>query len=171
MLDDEMFGALVVPRLVTLRRKAPRAYRVAPPGGLAFTAAMRMVDRIHRDPAHSRPDPEPPAASGFPDRLILMVEVTHLTDGRIAFQMNHSRLARRKFDLSVAGLLGEKLRRHSRGASQLSALSRPKLYVMNHRAQRDVAQRKGVAHEDIGAVARDYCSAYRQPVRTQNVAF
>ena len=85
--------------------------------------------------------------------------------------MNHSRLARRKFDLGIAGLLGEKLHCHSRGASQLSALSRSKLYVMNHRAQRNVAQRKGIAHEDIGAVARNHCRAYGQAVRSQNVAF
>src|SRR3712207_9136173 len=60
-IDDELVGRLVVARLVALGRLAPRRHGVAAAGGLAFTAAERVVHRVHRHAAHVRPLAEPAA--------------------------------------------------------------------------------------------------------------
>src|SRR5690349_22505160 len=49
--DDEFVGPLIVPRLIAARGLAPGCYRIASTGGFAFTAAVRVVDRVHRDAA------------------------------------------------------------------------------------------------------------------------
>src|SRR6185295_15060570 len=46
--NDHLLGALVVARLVTARRLAPRRYRISSTGGLAFTAAVRVNDLLCR---------------------------------------------------------------------------------------------------------------------------
>src|SRR5438094_1194350 len=60
-LDDELVRHLAIARLVSLCRQAPRRDRMAPAGGLAFSAAQRMIDRVHRNAAHVRTLSEPPA--------------------------------------------------------------------------------------------------------------
>src|SRR3954469_12755766 len=52
--DDHRLRALVVARAVALRQRVPRRHRGLPFAGAAFAAAVRVVDRIHRDPAHGR---------------------------------------------------------------------------------------------------------------------
>src|SRR5262245_34351846 len=74
-LHDELFRALAISCLVTLCRQAPRRHRVPSARGFSFAAAERMIDRVHRDAAHVRPQPEPAAAPGLTDRHVLVIEV------------------------------------------------------------------------------------------------
>jgi hypothetical protein len=45
--DDHVVSALIVPGLVATRRLAPRSHRMTAARGLAFAAAVWMVNRIH----------------------------------------------------------------------------------------------------------------------------
>src|SRR5262245_8305180 len=54
-LHDELVGNLAVPRLVALGRQAPRRDRMSAARGLAFAAAKRVIDRVHRDATNVRP--------------------------------------------------------------------------------------------------------------------
>src|SRR3989442_11329730 len=76
-LDDELIGPLAVARLVPLGRQPPRRHRMASARGLAFTAAERVIHRVHRDAAHVRPLAEPAAASRLADRHVLVIEIAH----------------------------------------------------------------------------------------------
>src|ERR1700756_2762746 len=58
-LDDHRRRALVATRAIALRRRTPRAHRIAARGRTAFTAAVRVVDRVHRDTTHRRTDAAP----------------------------------------------------------------------------------------------------------------
>src|SRR5579864_8983061 len=49
--DDKRIGALVVARLVTTRRLAPRGHRVTSARSLALAAAVRVIHRVHRHAA------------------------------------------------------------------------------------------------------------------------
>src|SRR5277367_1924243 len=49
--DNQLVRPLVHARLRTLGRLAPRRDRVTATAGAAFTAAMRMVDRVHHHTA------------------------------------------------------------------------------------------------------------------------
>src|SRR6476659_3502641 len=51
-LHDEPIRALAIAGLVSLGRHTPRRHRVASTGGLAFTAAERVIDRVHRHSAN-----------------------------------------------------------------------------------------------------------------------
>src|SRR6185312_7619256 len=56
---DHAVGALVAARLVALGRLTPRRHRMASARGLAFTTAVRMVDRVHHHAAHGGTDALP----------------------------------------------------------------------------------------------------------------
>src|SRR5271165_534989 len=77
-VHNKLIRPLVIPRLIPARRLPPRRYRMPPARGLAFTAAMRMVDWIHRDAAIMRTLAQPPRASCLADRDVLMIEIAHL---------------------------------------------------------------------------------------------
>src|SRR4051812_20643997 len=62
--DDQPVRRLVLPRLLALGRLAPRGHRMTPARRLAFAAAMRMVDRVHRDTAHRGLAAEPAVPPG-----------------------------------------------------------------------------------------------------------
>src|SRR5690242_3465472 len=65
---DEGVRALVVAGLVAARRLPPRGHRVTSAGSLAFAAAMRMVDRVHRNSTVMRTASGPADTPGFSDR-------------------------------------------------------------------------------------------------------
>src|SRR5688500_18329819 len=54
VLHDHVRRAFVPPRLVAACRLSPRGHRVAAAGGFTFTAAVRVIDRVHRDAADLR---------------------------------------------------------------------------------------------------------------------
>src|SRR5689334_1807307 len=64
---DVAVGRLVLARLGALGALAPWRHRVAPAGGAAFAAAMRVVDRVHRHAAHRGLLAEPAVTAGLAD--------------------------------------------------------------------------------------------------------
>src|SRR5678816_166375 len=107
--DDILVSPRVVARLVSLCRRAPWSHRVPPAGRLAFAAAVRMIDRVHRDTAVDRLSPHPPLAAGLANGDVLVLQVSHLADGRAAFQVNLPDFTRRQLDLDVGAFLGQHL--------------------------------------------------------------
>src|SRR5437667_6512067 len=79
-LHNELVRSFVVARLVTQRRHTPRRHRVITLHP-AFTAAVRMIDRIHHDAAHRRPNAFMTRAPRFTDSHIFLIEITDLPDG------------------------------------------------------------------------------------------
>src|SRR5688572_24404674 len=75
-LHDELVGALIVSSLVTERRLAPRCHRVIPLDA-AFTAAMRVINRIHDNAANGRPHSQMPDASGLSERHLFVIEIAN----------------------------------------------------------------------------------------------
>src|SRR5437762_6613333 len=65
--DDERIRPLVVARLISAGRLAPRSHRVTSARGLAFTTAVRMVHRIHNHAAIGGLNSQPARASRFSD--------------------------------------------------------------------------------------------------------
>src|SRR3954471_15237427 len=62
--DDHAVRALVFSCAITLGERAPRADRVASRCRFTFTAAMRVIDRIHGDTAHRRAYAAPAHCTG-----------------------------------------------------------------------------------------------------------
>src|SRR5207248_6927058 len=72
---DQPIRRLVVPGLLALGRLAPRRDGVPATRAAALAAAMRVVDRVHRDAAHRRPAAKPAIPAGFADNNVLLIRV------------------------------------------------------------------------------------------------
>src|SRR5262247_713503 len=94
---------------------------------LALTAAERVIDRVHRDAAHVRPDAEPAAAAGLADRHVLVIEIADLPDRRVALDVDLARLARGHLHRREGPFLGDHLHTRSGAARDLAAAAGPQL--------------------------------------------
>src|SRR4051812_2734374 len=169
-LDDELVGRLAIARLVALGRLTPRRYGMAAARGLAFTAAERVVDRVHRDATHVRPLAKPAAAAGLADRHVLVIEVADLPDRGVALDENLAHFARRHLHGGVVAFLGHQLHRRSGAARDLAALARLQLHVVDQRAERNALQRQRVARQDVDRGTGHDRVAHLQADRMQDVA-
>src|ERR1700756_1457955 len=120
--DDEPIGTLVVARLVSTRRLAPRGHRMTSTGSLAFAAAVRVIDWIHGHAAVVRTASGPAHATGLANRDVLVIGVAYLPDRGHAILQNLARLAGRQLDERVVAFLGHQLRRTARRTHHLRAL-------------------------------------------------
>src|SRR4030081_2337438 len=78
---DGRIRPLVVAGLEATRRLTPRRYRMPSARSLAFTAAVRMVDRVHGNAAVMRTLSHPARASRFAPGHVFVIRVTDLADG------------------------------------------------------------------------------------------
>src|ERR1700722_19630146 len=100
-LDDEDISALIVTGLVATCRLTPWGNRVTSTRGLAFTAAVRVIDRVHRDTAVGGTNASPAIASGFAGAGVLVVRVANLADGRHALDKHSAGLARGQLEQCI----------------------------------------------------------------------
>ena len=129
-----------------------------------------MVVRVHRDTARLRTTSEPAAAAGLADGDVLMLEIADLTDRRTAIDMHAADLAGRHTKECVIAFLCHELRGCARTADELRTLANLELNGMDHRAERDILQRKRVARLDVSLSTRLHNIADLQAVRCEDVA-
>src|ERR1700737_2849247 len=151
-LNDLFVSTLVPAGLLAQRWESPGRLRVITLD-LAFSSAVRMIQRVHGHATHGGLDAAPPGASGLAESFIFMVQIAdlanrgHAIDGTLAhFAAGH--LHQRK-----VALFAEQLRRAARGANGLSAASRVQLGVVHHRAGRQGANVERVAGKNVRAFA------------------
>src|SRR6266508_6589797 len=166
---DEPVRPLVVPGLHALGLPAPGGSRVTAAGRLSFTAPHRVVHRVHRHAAHVRAEPQPAVSSRFPDRDVLVFEVPHLADRRVALDVDLADFARGQAHLRVSPLLGHELRGRAGGAHELAAAAPLQLDVVDRRAERDALQGKSVAGQDVRRGPGHDARADLQAIGRQNV--
>ena len=82
---------------------------MAAAGGLALTAAERVIHRIHRDAADVRPLAQPPAPPGLADRHVLVIDVADLADRGEALDVDLPDFARRHFHRGIVAFFGDEL--------------------------------------------------------------
>src|SRR5205807_7223758 len=87
---DHFLRALVAARLITTRRLSPGGNGISAARGLAFSAAVRMVHRIHGHAANVRPDSFP---AGTPCLTVRYVFVFDVADLAYRGHANHRHLA------------------------------------------------------------------------------
>src|SRR5690349_7604794 len=88
-LHNELIGSLVIPSLVAQCRDAPRSHGVITLHA-AFTAAVRMIDRIHHHTTDCWTDSHMTRAAGLTDGDVLMIKVANLPDGCEAINIHQS---------------------------------------------------------------------------------
>src|SRR5205807_7563050 len=102
---------------------------MASTGGLAFTAAMGMIHRVHRNASVDRLFSEPTIAPGLADGHVLMLYVADLPDGRHAINQYFAGLPGRQLDQGIIAFFGSQLGCASGRAHHLPALARLELQV------------------------------------------
>src|ERR671927_23375 len=87
-LNPRSFFALDISGPLALSRLAPRRHGVTAAGSAAFAAAMRMVDRVHRNTAIVRTPSQPARAACLADRCIHVIGIRHRADRRKALAVD-----------------------------------------------------------------------------------
>src|ERR1044072_7483010 len=123
ILEDHHLRALVAARLVAACRLAPGRHRITSTGSLAFAAAVRVVHRVHRHAANLRTQTFPARTTGLTERNVLMLDIADLAHRGSANERHASHFARRHTQLCVTAFLRHELRKRTRGARHLSALT------------------------------------------------
>src|SRR5690606_30960356 len=146
--DDHRLGPLVVPRLVTLRRHAPRRHRMTTARRAALAAAVRMIHRVHRDAAHRRTDAPPALRARLTELAQAVLVVTDLADRGAAIHVHLAHLAGSQAKRHVGTFPRDDLHRSARAARELTALTGLELDAMDLRTDRDIPERHRVARLD-----------------------
>src|SRR5664279_6428199 len=168
--DDHRLRALVVARPVALGERVPRRDRGLALAGAAFAAAVRVVDRVHRDAAHRRADALPALRAGLAVVAQAVLFVAHLADRRPAIDVDAAHFARAQPELRVGALTRQQRHGGAGGAGDLRALAGQHLDAVDDRADRDVPDRQRVAGLDRRLGARQDRRADLEAARRDHVA-
>src|SRR5690349_4566222 len=114
---------------------------------------MGVVDRVHGHAAGLRALALPAVATGLADLDELELGVADLADGGAAVDRHATHLGARQAQGGEVALLGHELDARAGAAGHLAAAAGLELDVVDGGADRDVAQRQGVARADFGALA------------------
>src|SRR5690606_8485878 len=166
---DHLVRRLVLAGPGALGRLAPRGDRVTAARGAAFTAAVRVVDRVLGDTAGERLDAHPAAATGLAQVLVLVVGVRHRANRTHAVRPQVTLLARIEANDHQAAVTTDELDVGARRTGDLAALARLHLDVVADRADRHLAEQHGVARFGVGLLAGDDLVAHGQTLRRQDV--
>src|SRR3954453_12021609 len=166
--DDQLVARLATAG--TTLGLAVRVHRVATTGRLALTTTVRVVDRVHGDTTDGRALALPPHAAGLTPVDVALLGVADLADGGAAAHVDVADLAGGHAELRERAFLGDELHAGAGRAGDLRAAARTELDRVHHGADRDVAQRQGVARLDVGArPVLDAVALLQQP-RREDVA-
>src|SRR5271170_3966886 len=170
-LKDHAVGALVAARLLALGLQSPRAHRMRVAlTGLAFTAAVGVIDRVHDDAAYRGTYTQPAHGAGLAEHAQVVFVVADLADRGAAIDMHLAHFARLQSQAGIHAFASRELRRSAGAARHLPALADLQFDVVHRAADRNVPQRHRVAGLDRRIRAGADLIAGLHALRRQNVA-
>src|SRR5204863_1952271 len=141
---------LLVPRLLALDL-APRIRRRPATRALAFAAAERVIDGVHRHAADAGTAAQPARLPRLADRQQLVLGVPDFADRRETLAAHHPHFRRAEPQRDVIALFRDDLGAGPGPAAQLAAAADLQLDIVHRGAQRDFEQRHRVADADVRA--------------------
>src|SRR5215469_7349937 len=169
-LDDHARRALVAAGAIALRRRAPRAHRIATCSRLAFTTTVRVIDRVHCNATHRRADAAPAVRASLTDLTEAVLFVADFTDRCAAFNVHAADFARTQTNLRVDAFACQQHCRRASRTRHLRALARQHFDAVDRRTDRNVADRQRVACTDRRFRTRHQLRANRHALRRDDVA-
>src|SRR5262245_10752778 len=113
--------------------------------GAAFTATVRMIERIHRRAANVRPASEPTATACFAPYDCHAVRITGCTDRRATSRWNATDFAAGQRNLRPTRFAGHERRACPCTAAKCATTSGLNLNIVNRRAEWDLRQWQAIA--------------------------
>ena len=110
----------------------------------ALAATHWVVNGVHHHAADVRTSAKPAGAPGLPSGDVHMVNVSHLTNGRVALFVDATDFTRRQTDQGVAALAVVEDGLLTGATRHLTTATGRQLDVVNRRAERDIFQRQRV---------------------------
>src|ERR1700722_3122321 len=121
-LHDHAAGALVMTGLLALGVPAPGRHRMRIAlTGLAFSAAVRVIHRVHRQAAHRRTHAPPANRTGLAVLAQVVLIVAELTERRAAIDVHLACLTGLEAQKRVHAFTRSVLRRAAGATRQLAA--------------------------------------------------
>src|SRR5690606_20250506 len=145
----------LVARLETLGLLSPWADGRTSARAAAFAAAVRVVDRVHGATALVRLAPHPPTATSLTQNYVLVLGVADATDCSVTLTVQLPQFARRHAHGDVKSVPALDLETGTGRARQLRTLAWNHLDRVDDGADRDEAQRHGVACLGLGLGTAD----------------
>src|SRR5438876_53638 len=108
-----------------------------PAAAAVGAAAHRVIDRIHRDAAHGRPDAAPALRTRLADRAQAVLLVADLADRRATIDVNFADLPGTQPQLRVRAFTRQQLHAGAGRAREPHAFARLQLDAVNRRADRN----------------------------------
>src|SRR5579883_329776 len=167
--NDEFARGLVGAGLLALGREAPRRHRMAAARGTAFAAAVRVIDRVHRHAAVVGHAAHPTLAARLADRDVHVVRIGHRTDRGHAATVHQALLGRVQAHDHVVLVAPDDLRIGPGRAGDLPALAHLELDIVHDGADRDVAERHGIAWLHVHVLAGNDRVAGGEALRSQDI--
>src|SRR5581483_10962734 len=110
---------------------------------------MRMVSWVHHRASHGWTTPQMTRAPSLTKADILMIDVSDLSDGRHAEDVDVALLSRRQTNERIIALFCHQLRANTCTTHKLSATSTLQFDVVNGCTGRDVLQRQCITDPDV----------------------
>ena len=132
--------------LPALRQLAPGRTRMAAAGRTAFTAAHRVVNRVHRHTADRRTDAEVALAACLAELNRAPVLVAHGPNGRLAAGVEDADFAGRELERDRVAGASHDLRIVAGAAGELGALTGNELNAVDH----EVKSAKNIVPQSSG---------------------
>src|SRR5690606_12148513 len=134
-----------------------------------LTTTMRVIDRVHGHATNRGPLAQPALPPRLAELDVGLVGIGDGADRRHAFLANHAHLARGQAQQRVALIAAHQLNIGAPGASELTALFRLQLDIVNDRAHRDRFQGHGIARLHIDPLSGNHLIAHRQALGRNDV--
>ena len=115
---------------------------------LTFTTAVRVIDRVHHDTANRRTNTAPTIRTGLAVAAQVVLVVADFADRGAAIDVHLAHFGRTQTHRRVQTFTSSELSRRTGAASELRALTRLHLDVVNRRTDRNVTQLHRIAGLD-----------------------
>ena len=148
----------------------PGRHRMATTAGSSFATAHGVVNRVLHNTADVGTEPKIPLLTGFTERGIHVVEITDLTDGGAAIQMDLTDFSGGHLDLSIISVLGTEESHLTGSAGNHAAFAGDKFDIVNFDTIRNVPEFDTVTGFDLSFVRRDHSLTDLHTVGSKDVA-
>lgn len=138
--------------------------------GATFTAAVRVIDRVHRSAADVRTTSHPSHAPRFTEHDIHVIAIADGADDGAAGRRNAADFAARKIELRPFLFTSDERRFGTGGTAHARAATRSDFDIVDFGAERNLGKREAVANARFRRIAAHDLHTDEETFRSDDIA-